>query len=33
MASPYKNELGESFSQICFYMESPYNSGKSGDFK
>ena len=27
MASPYKNELGgKSFPQICFHMESPYNS-------
>ena len=27
MASPYKNEHeGKGFPQICFHMESPYNS-------
>ena len=26
MAPPYKNELGGKFPQICFHMESPYNS-------
>ena len=26
MASPYKNELGGKLPQICFHMETPYNS-------